>query len=262
MPTGSAAAWRPWPRAPPTLAREQFLVALVGELRVRDRELALQLLVARRSRRAACRPRCPRARRRSSRPTRRRRVAAALDQPLEPAEVGLDRPLRALQREDQRHVDVAAAGGHLLDRRQPRLRRRDLHEQFGRSIQLVQALRFGDVAVGVVGEVRVDLDRDVAVLALAARPRPGAAGRRRRAMSCDGEPRGRPPSGRLPRLEHLAQLLVVGVALRDRLLEDRRVRGDADDGVLLASSARARPLCSNCGERKSIQTLWPSSLSS
>jgi hypothetical protein len=33
--------------------------------------------------------------------------------------------------------------------------------------------------------------------------------------------------------EQLAELVVVPVALRERLLEDRRVRGDADDGVLL-----------------------------
>ena len=33
--------------------------------------------------------------------------------------------------------------------------------------------------------------------------------------------------------QHLAELLVVGVPFGDRLLEDRRVRRDADDGVLL-----------------------------
>jgi hypothetical protein len=38
--------------------------------------------------------------------------------------------------------------------------------------------------------------------------------------------------GVIDRLQALAELLVVGVALRDRLLEDRRVRGHADDGVV------------------------------
>ena len=33
--------------------------------------------------------------------------------------------------------------------------------------------------------------------------------------------------------EQLLQVVVVGVAGRQRLLEDRRVRGDADDGVLV-----------------------------
>ena len=35
------------------------------------------------------------------------------------------------------------------------------------------------------------------------------------------------------RRQNLAELLVVPVACGERLLEDRRVRGDADDGVLL-----------------------------
>ena len=89
----------------PALAREELLVALVGELRVRDRELALQLGgrtdlveppvglgVDARDEEAGDR-------------RDRAGVAAALDEPLEPAQVGLDDLGVALEREDQRDVD-------------------------------------------------------------------------------------------------------------------------------------------------------------
>ena len=68
-PTGSAAVARALAREErPAVARERLLPVLVRELRVRDRELALQVGAARPPR-AAGRPRCRRARRRSSRPT-------------------------------------------------------------------------------------------------------------------------------------------------------------------------------------------------
>ena len=57
------------------------------------------------------------------------------------------------------------------------------------------------------------------------------------------------------RLEHLAELLVVGVALGDRALEDRRVRRDADDA--LVDEAGEVAVLDERRERKSIQTLWP-----
>ena len=68
----------------------------------------------------------------------------------------------------------------------------------------------------------------------------------------------------------LAELLVVPVARRQRLLEDRRVRGDADDGVLLdrggrarrspASRARASPSRRSRRARSArAVSMWPSS---
>ena len=109
--------------------------------------------------------------------------------------------------------------------------RRDLHEAVRLVDQLVQALRLVDRRLRVVGEVRVDLDRDVAVLPVAAVPD------RAQEVARVLDVLHRELEEDLLRVvllgEHLAQLVVVGVALGDRLLEDRRVRGDADDGVLL-----------------------------
>ena len=59
-------------------------------------------------------------------------------------------------------------------------------------------------------------------------------------------------------LEHLAQLLVVGVALGHRLLEDRRVRRRRRRRRRRASSGPARPTSSASREIESSQTDWPS----
>jgi hypothetical protein len=151
--------------------------------------------------------------------------------PLEPAQVRLDDLDVALQREDQRHVDRPPARDHLLDRRQPFLRRRNLDVAVRPVDELVQPLRLDDRPVGVECEVRIDLDRDPAVLALAGVPHlPQQVAGVLHVLH--GE-----PEEDLLRVvllgEHLAQLLVVGIPLRDRLLEDRRVRRHADHRVLL-----------------------------
>src|SRR5438309_105532 len=48
-------------------------------------------------------------------------IAAVLHEPLDSADVRLHHRLVPLEREDQRHVDVAAGGDHLLDRAESRL---------------------------------------------------------------------------------------------------------------------------------------------
>ena len=96
--------------------------------------------------------------------------------------------------------------------------------------EAVEALGLGERRVVVVREVRVDLPRDVAVLAASLVP--DAAQEVARL--------GHVVVGQvqvdllrvLEPLQALAELLVVRVALRDRLLEDRRVRRHADDGVV------------------------------
>ena len=109
----------------------------------------------------------------------------------------------------------------------PGLRGGDLDEQVRAVDEGVQALGLLDRALGVVGEARVDLERDPAVagvladlVPLRAQDVAGAAD------VLDGE-REEDLLGLGLVLEHLAQLLVVGVALGDRRLEDRGVRGDA-----------------------------------
>ena len=83
--------------------------------------------------------------------------------------------------------------------------------------------------VRVMGEVRVDLDRDVAVAPAGLLPdRAQQVAGRGDVGACELEED--LLRAQLAR-KQLAQLLVVGVAVGDRLLEDRRVRGDADDGV-------------------------------
>ena len=160
-----------------------------------------------------------------------RRVAAAGDEPLEPADVGLDHRRVALEREDQRHVDRPALRDAVLDRGKAGHGRRDLHEHVRLVDLLVQPDRLLERRLAVVGQRRVDLDRDVAVDAARALPDrlhqvAGAADVLHRQLE---EDLGRIVLG----LQQLAELLVVPVARGERLLEDRRVRGDADDRVLL-----------------------------
>ena len=135
-PTGSAAWSRPWPPAPPTPASRRprgrsgrrawrwrspslplssswppmLVEALVGlGVDARDEE-------------------------RGDRRELAARVAAAVDEALDAADVGLGDLAVALEREDQRDVDRDALGDRVLDRLQALERRRDLDAgRFGRS---------------------------------------------------------------------------------------------------------------------------------
>ena len=153
------------------------------------------------------------------------------------------------QREDQRHVDVAAARDHLLDRAEAGLRGRDLDVEVGPVAQLVEALRLGDRALLVVREVGVDLPRDVAVRARRVASQTGRSRSHASTTSSWLRPM-KISRGSSVSLQQLAQLLVVGAAVRDRLLEDRGVRGDADDGVVAHEAPRARR-CGACRARGS-----------
>ena len=186
---------------------------LVRELRIRDRELAAQLQGIRRADRVE--PlvgfRVDARDEEARHGVRARRIAARGDEPLETAQVGLDDLLVALQREDQRHVDVLAGGDHVFDRGDARLRRGNLHVEVRPVDPLVQSLRLLVSVRDVVRERRVDLPGDVAVEAV--RPLPHGAHQLARILDVAG---GEPVEDllRLRLLgEHLLQLLVVGGAL-------------------------------------------------
>ena len=104
-----------------------------------------------------------------------------------------------------------------------------LMKRFGRSTSFVQADGLGLRLLGVVREVRVDLERDPAVLALALVP-DGAQDVARGADVVLGEL----PEDLLGIVElgaQLPDLVVIGVALGDRALEDRGVGRHAHDAL-------------------------------
>ena len=131
--------------------------------------------------------------------------------------------------------------------------------RFGRSTIWCRSSARSRVALGFVGEPRVDLERDVAVDA------PGAFPHRTHQIArfldvLDRELAEDQQRIVLPSVEHLAKLVVVRVARRERLLEDRRVRRDAGDGVLV-HQPRELAVASISRDSESIQTLWPCSAS-
>jgi hypothetical protein len=94
----------------------------------------------------------------------------------------------------------------------------------------VQALGLVDRGLGVVREVRIDLERDPAILAAARVPH------RLQDVAGAADVVARQRDEDLLRLGlglgDGFDLLVVGVAVGDRGLEDRRVRRDADDAFV------------------------------
>ncbi len=122
----------------------------------------------------------------------------------------------------QRHVDGDAGKDRLLDRPVTRLGARDLDE----DVRLGSAVEVGgllDRRVGVVGEQRRDLERDAPVDTV------GAFVDRREQLGGavdvgEGDLEEELFAGEALGLQ-LGDLLVVGVAGADRVVEDRRVRG-------------------------------------
>ena len=183
----------------PGLAGEQLLVGLVRELRVGDRELALELVVA--ADRVEPLVGLGVDARDEERGDRRhpREVAAGVREPLHAADVRLGDLAVALEREDQRDVDRDAGRDRLLDRRQALPGGGDLDEQVGAVDELVQAPGLVDrrlrCRARASGRPRARPSRRGR--SRPPRPRPGAGCRRRR--GCPGPPaRGRSPSGRSP----------------------------------------------------------------
>ena len=214
----------------PPVARERLLPVLVRELRVRDGELALEIGPPRLLE-PAVGLRVDTRHEEARNGYHRAGIAARCHEPLEAAQVRLDDGLVARQREDERHVDRAPLRDAVLDRAEPGLGARDLHVEVLPLDLLVEAHRLLEARDAVVRKPWVDLERDVPVDAVRALPH------RRHEVAGVANVLLRERKEDLGRILGLArdrlQLLVVPVALGERLLEDRRVRGDADDGVLL-----------------------------
>ena len=113
-------------------------------------------------------PWCRRARRRTRPPRRSESTGSpAAARCSRPADVGVHHRGVALAREDQGDVDVDARRDRLRDGRQAGHGGRDLDHQVRPVHPLPEPLGLGQRAVGVVGQVRVDLQADVAVAAVA-----------------------------------------------------------------------------------------------
>ena len=91
----------------------------------------------------------------------------ALGRPgLQPGDIGLGHFPVAGQPEEQRHVDVDALTDELPDGRQALLGGRHLDQDIGAVQGLPQVPGLGNGAVGVVGQVGIDLQADEAVFAV------------------------------------------------------------------------------------------------
>ena len=138
-----------------------------------------------------------------------RRIAAARDEPLEPAQVGLDDRAVAVEREDQRDVDRDPAGDALLDRGQTGHRRRDLDEQVGPADLLMQRDRLLERRLGLVARARGRPRARRTRPARSSPPRPAVARRTRHA-------RRRPQGGRRSRPDRRSSPSTPSAARRSR----------------------------------------------
>jgi hypothetical protein len=150
---------------------------------------------------------------------------------LEAVDVRLGDGLVAGKAEEEGHVDVDSLGGELADRREPRGGTRDLDEDVRTVERPPQAARLVEGPLGVVGETRRDLERDVAVqaVALAMEGKEEIGGS---ADVVDREPFEERFGRQAARGEGGDGVVVIG-RLRDRLLEDGGVRGHPVDPVVV-----------------------------
>ena len=143
---------------------------------------------------------------------------------LQTLDVGAHDQLIAFDREDQRHVHADALGDDLGDGRDARFGCRDLDQQVGTIDDLPQLHRLCDRLVGIVGEPGIDLDRHPAIDALGRLVLRGehvtGVAHVVRGDRADGGIHIGAAGGQL------VDLIVVGVALGQCRLENRRVGGD------------------------------------
>ena len=158
--------------------------------------------------------------------------------PLEASDVGQRRLLVGLDVEKKGHVDVDALARELLDRRQAFGRARNLDHRIGPAKAAKEAQPLGGRALVVAGEVGRYLEAREAVAGLPlVVQRPQDVGRH--ADVVDGEvekDRLRIP---LARGYEGAQSVVVVNGAGDRLVQDRRIRGNAGDGVVVDEALEA-----------------------
>jgi hypothetical protein len=137
----------------------------------------------------------------------------------------------ALEGEDERDVDRPAGGDRVLDRAEPRDRRRDLDEQVRTIDERGEELGLREGRVALVREIGIDLERDEAVdagCAVPHRPEKIAGALDVLDRECEED-----LARVVGALELGAKLLVVPVPGGHGLLEDGRIRRDPDDGVLV-----------------------------
>ena len=156
---------------------------------------------------------------------------ALLEAALEAADVGLGHLRVLLDAEEQGDVDVAPLVDHLLDRGRALVGARDLDHQVGAVDAVPVLARLLHRALGVEGQVGVDLEGHEAVLAAAlvvddAQHVAGVLDVADRELLVDAAVVEALARG-------LGELLVVVVGAEDRLVEDRRVGGHAAQRVLL-----------------------------
>ena len=72
----------------------------------------------------------------------------------------------ARQREQQRHIDADAGADELLNGDQPRARAGDFNEDIGPIERCPEPSRLADSAGGIVRQMRIDFQADVAVLTM------------------------------------------------------------------------------------------------
>ena len=220
----------------PARARVELLPELVGQLRVVDADAAHQLVAALLAFQLRVDLAVHPADEEAGHAGHFRQVPARPLEIFEAAHERLHDLGVAVDRKDQRDVDVDAPAEHLPDRGQPGFGGRDLHHHIGPVAAVVQVLGHGDGLLGRTGHRGRDLDRDEAVGALGpVVDRPEDVG------------------GGLNVLDHqLPEHLVRPLALAhqpdqgfvvvgrtgDGLLEDGRVGGDAGQALI----AQARQL--------------------
>ncbi len=228
------------PQLLPARTAEELLPALVGHLRVGDRRLAVQLL------QRAFRARVGRgvdllgkllvdlrvdaAHEEAGDASDLAQVSPAFVQRLEARKECLHHLGVAVDREDQRDVDVVALGDLVFDRREALFGRRDLDHHVRSRAPVVQILGELDRLPGAVGDRRPDLDAHEPILAF--RPVVDGAEHVRRGLDVFHHE----APEHVGRLRLLADelhhgLVVVGRAA-DRLLEDRGVGRDAGDAFV------------------------------
>ncbi len=219
------------PSAPRTARRRTLLVRLVRQPRVRDGGVAAQVrrLADCRRPRGACRSRCRRGRRRTTRPSGSSTGRGRWPWPARDPEVGVHHLVVAVEPEDQRDVDADAVGEHAVIAARPSSVAGILMNRFGRSTSAHRSLA----------------DAIVASLSCARWGRPRSRrGRRRRRWPRRARARrrrcGRRGGDREDRLVDVLagggearDLVVVPLARRQRGREDRRVRRHPDDVAVL-----------------------------
>ena len=235
------------------VALEDLLEALVGGARIRDRGRALKLGVA--GLLESLVDLGVHARDEEARDRVHVERLAGLEPALHRADEALGDLFVGLDREQQRDVDVDAAGQRLLDRVEALVGPRDLDHQVRAVHAAPEVLRLPQRAAGgIEREIRRDLERHEPVVAAGRVPH-GAehVGRELHVLDRDVLV---DLLGRQPLARELLDVVVVVVRAEDRLLEDRGIRSDAAERVLLdqplelpgldrgcAGSGRARRWC-------------------